>query len=64
MTTCANELHELYPDNCPGCNPEGYQALINQAPQGQVQQPEPRSSRPARGRDARGTHQGSYSDRY
>lgn len=34
---CEHELHHLYPHACPGCNPEAYEALLNDAPEGQEQ---------------------------
>lgn len=29
---CTDACHELYPGNCPTCNPEGYQELLGKAP--------------------------------
>lgn len=62
--TCTDpDLHELYPGNCPSCNPEGYRALLAQAPQGIPSAPE-REARPTRRTEPLGTHDAGYSDSY
>lgn len=37
---CEHPLHNLYEENCPGCNPEGYEKLVGQAPEGTTELPE------------------------
>lgn len=64
MSKCANlDLHELYPGNCPSCNPEGYQRLLAQAPQGVPAAPD-QSSRPTRRTEPVATNDAGYSDSY
>lgn len=57
------DLHELYPGNCPCCNPEGYQALLAKAPKGVPAEPE-REAQPTRRTVPLGTHDAGYSDTY
>lgn len=67
MVRCAHESHELYPGNCPECNPEGYQALLGQSSPGQAEETAGTAkpaSRAQRSADAKGTHGNSYSDAY
>lgn len=66
MTTCADAVHNLYPDNCPTCNPAGYQALIAQAPAGQEHEPtfeDARTQQAWREQQERPVQEG-YSDSY
>lgn len=56
---CDHELHNLYPEACPGCNAEAYEALLKEAPEGQVTSAEPQETPPAQG-----TMAGGYSDHY
>lgn len=63
MNTCTNELHEMYPGNCPECNPEGYAALLSQAPKGEAVKEAPQG-RPTRRTTAERAHDQGYTDRY
>jgi hypothetical protein len=63
MNTCTAELHEMYPGNCPECNPEGYQKLLAKAPQGREVKPEP-PQRPTRRTGRVAAHDQGYSDTY
>lgn len=63
MKTCTNDLHEMYPGNCPDCNPEGYAALLAQAPQATTSR-EVQTDRPTRRTTAPRAHDQGYTDRY
>lgn len=63
MNTCTNELHEMYPGNCPECNPEGYKNLLAKAPQGQPVTPQPQA-RPTRRTGRVSAHDQGYTDTY
>jgi hypothetical protein len=59
MAECQNDLHSLYGPNCPGCNPEGYRALLKVAPEGVE---EPSEQKP---QESDSTERfGGYSDTY
>lgn len=60
---CRHELHELYPLNCPGCNPDGYAAMLSHAPQGQPGMEQAEIS-PTRRVEPQATHDQAYTDRY
>lgn len=69
MTTCADAVHNLYPDNCPTCNPAGYRALIAEAPVGQEHEPTMEGARAQQAwREQQGQQEQSvqegYSDTY
>lgn len=61
---CTSDVHMMYEPNCPECNPEGYQALLNQAPQGEPGQPDAAPAPAPEPRATPSTHGEGYSDKY
>lgn len=73
MTTCTDSLHNMYPGACPTCDPQEYQKLLEQAPEGEVtstdgdpvmEQYQREMTGQDRPRKPQGQMQGGYSDTY